>query len=134
MLPVVAGRAATTQQILIYSVLLVPVSLLPWVLGFSGPIYGATSAICGAILVVLAYRLRRSRSSNRRAANRLFAFSIFYLFALFAALITGNNGNRSSPTLSPRAALTDTASVEAEFLPQAARTARSFDGISAEGA
>jgi protoheme IX farnesyltransferase len=40
MLPVVAGRAATTQQILIYSFLLVPISLLPWILGFAGPIYG----------------------------------------------------------------------------------------------
>jgi protoheme IX farnesyltransferase len=133
MLPVVAGRAATTQQILFYSVLLVPVSLLPWVLGFSGPIYGATSAICGAIFVVLAYRLRRSRSSNRRAADRLFAFSIFYLFALFAALLAGNNGNRSSPTLSPRATLTGTASIDAEFL-RVMRNARRFDGIGAGGA
>src|SRR5258706_4828615 len=48
MLPVVAGRAATTQQILIYSVLLAPISLLPWILGFAGPIYSATAAICGA--------------------------------------------------------------------------------------
>src|ERR1700726_4091007 len=49
MLPVVAGRAATTRQILIYSVALVPVSILPWLLGFAGPIYGAIAAICGAL-------------------------------------------------------------------------------------
>src|SRR4029077_2307333 len=60
MMPVVAGRAATTRQILIYSILLAPVSLLPWILGFAGPIYGATAAICGAILVVLALRLHSS--------------------------------------------------------------------------
>ena len=99
MLPVVAGRAATTQQILIYSVLLVPISLLPWMLGFAGPIYGATAAICGAIFVVLALRLRRSKASDRQAANRLFAFSIFYLFVLFAALLAAaNSSNRLSPT------------------------------------
>jgi hypothetical protein len=46
MLPVVAGRAATVQQI--RCVLLVPVSLLPWVLGFAGRFYGATAVICGA--------------------------------------------------------------------------------------
>src|SRR5689334_24646848 len=48
MLPVVAGRAATTRQILIYSSLLFPVSLLPWALGFAGAIYGASVAVCGA--------------------------------------------------------------------------------------
>ena len=106
MLPVVAGRAATTRQILVYSVLLVPVSLLPWILGFAGPIYGATAAICGVILVVLALRLRSSKASNRQAANRLFAFSIFYLFVLFAALLTGSSSDRWSPTLSARAAPT----------------------------
>ena len=49
MLPVVAGRAATTRQILIYSGLLVVASVLPWVLGFAGSIYGAIAAICGAL-------------------------------------------------------------------------------------
>jgi protoheme IX farnesyltransferase len=56
MLPVVAGRAATTRQILIYTVLLLPVSLLPWALGFAGAIYGAAAAICGALLVALAWQ------------------------------------------------------------------------------
>src|SRR6202790_2075036 len=76
MLPVVAGRAATTRQILIYSILLVPISVLPSVLGFAGVIYGATAVICGGILVSLAWRLHRSTATDRVAANRLFAFSI----------------------------------------------------------
>ena len=76
MLPVVAGRAATTRQILIYSVLLVPTSLLPWALGFAGTIYGAAAVVCGAIFVVLALQLRRSGEADRRAAHRLFVFSI----------------------------------------------------------
>jgi heme o synthase len=87
MLPVVAGRTATTRQIVIYIVLLVPISGLPWVLGFAGAIYGATAAVCGTIFVVLALRLRRSNGTNPRDPSRLFAFSIFYLFALFAALL-----------------------------------------------
>src|ERR1700761_4016730 len=45
MLPVVAGRTATTRQILIYSVLLLPASVLPWALGFAGTIYLATAAV-----------------------------------------------------------------------------------------
>ena len=89
MLPVVAGRAATTRQILIYTVLLFPISLLPWALGFAGAIYGATAAVCGATFIALALRLVGSSESDRRPAHRLFAFSILYLFVLFAALLAG---------------------------------------------
>jgi protoheme IX farnesyltransferase len=87
MLPIVAGRTATTRQILIYSALLAPVSVLPWVLGFTGIIYGATATVCGTIFVVLAFRLRWSNGANPRDPSRLFAFSLFYLFVLFAALL-----------------------------------------------
>ena len=66
MLPVVAGRAATKRQILLYSVLLVPVSLLPCALGFAGALYGAIAAIWGALFVVLALRLSRTREGDRR--------------------------------------------------------------------
>ena len=89
MLPVVAGRTETTRQILIYTVLLVPISLLPWALGFAGAIYGAAAAVCGATFITLALRLARSSAGDRRPAHRLFAFSILYLFVLFAALLTG---------------------------------------------
>ena len=87
MLPVVAGRSATAQQIFVYSLLLLPVSILPWALGFTGGVYGAVAAACGAIFVALAAQVRRSRGINQHAAHRLFAFSIFYLFLLFAALL-----------------------------------------------
>jgi protoheme IX farnesyltransferase len=90
MLPVVAGRAATTRQILVYSILLLPTSLLPWALGFAGAIYGATAAACGAIFIVLASRLARS-PTDRRAAHHLFVFSISYLFLLFAALLANHS-------------------------------------------
>jgi heme o synthase len=87
MLPVVAGRAATSRQILIYSVLLALTSELPWALGFAGTVYGAIVAICGTLFLLLAFQLNRSTGADRRIAHRLFVFSIFYLFALFAALL-----------------------------------------------
>jgi protoheme IX farnesyltransferase len=93
MLPVVAGKAATKRQILIYSALLVPASALPWALGFAGAVYGATALVCGAILVALAFRLRRSSEADRRASHRLFLFSITYLFVLFAALLIDHGGS-----------------------------------------
>jgi protoheme IX farnesyltransferase len=96
MLPVVAGRAKTTRQILIYSILLFPISLLPSALGFAGAIYGATAVFCGAAFIALALRLVGSNEADRRPAHGLFAFSILYLFLLFAALCAGNGGGRRS--------------------------------------
>ena len=96
MLPVAAGRAATTLQILIYSVLLVPTSLLPWALGYAGALYGAVALASGAVFLALALQLRRSQQSDRQAAQRLFLFSISYLFLLFAAMLASTIGDRSS--------------------------------------
>src|SRR5258708_16695016 len=77
MLPVVAGKAATTRQILIYSGLLALASELPWMLGFAGAIYGVIVAICGTLFLMLARQLNRSIVAYRLAAPRLFVFSIF---------------------------------------------------------
>jgi protoheme IX farnesyltransferase len=98
MLPIVAGRAATTRQILVYSILLAPTSLLPLVLGFAGTIYGAVAVIGGALFIGLAVQVRRAGMFSRRAARRLFAFSIVYLFALFAAFLV-DAGGKASATL-----------------------------------
>ena len=87
MLPVVAGTTATKRQILIYCVLLAPISILPWALGFAGAIYGATAGMSGATIILLAIQLYRSDGTQKRPAPRLFAFSILYLFVLFAALL-----------------------------------------------
>ena len=89
MLPVVAGRAETTRQILVYSILLIPISLLPWALGFAGAMYGTTAIVCGTAFLALALRLARTSEADRRSPHRLFGFSILYLFVLFAALLTG---------------------------------------------
>jgi heme o synthase len=122
MLPVVAGRAATTRQILIYSGLLVLASELPWVLGFAGTIYGVIAAICGALFLWLALQLNRSTGADRRAPHRLFVFSIFYLFALFAALLA-SSGNQLSDPLAAHAVPRAAGSATAEFLPHIAQAA-----------
>jgi heme o synthase len=87
MLPVVAGRAETKRQIFIYSALLVLASILPWILGFAGAIYGATAVVFGSAMTLLALRLRRNCIADQQAARRLFAFSILYLLVLFAMLL-----------------------------------------------
>ena len=85
MLPVVAGAAETRRQILIYTVLLVPLSFAPVALGTAGLAYGAAATVVGAYLLWLAVQVLRTASD--RAARRMFGFSILYLFVLFAALI-----------------------------------------------
>jgi heme o synthase len=87
MLPVVAGRAETKRQILIYTALLVTTSVLPWALGFAGAIYGATAVVFGSAMILLALRLRSGPIAEQQAARRLFAFSILYLFVLYAVLL-----------------------------------------------
>ena len=96
MLPVVAGRAATTRQILIYSILLAPMSLLPWALGFAGAVYGVAAVVGATLFTGLALRLRRATGFYRWAANRLFGFSIVYLAVLFAALLLDSGGKTSA--------------------------------------
>jgi protoheme IX farnesyltransferase len=96
MLPVVGGSTATARQILIYSLLLVPTSVLPCVLGFAGILYGATTVASGTIFIVIAVQLNRSRGADRHAAQRLFVFSISYLFLLFAALLADHQIDRWS--------------------------------------
>jgi len=87
MLPVVAGKAKTRQQILIYTLLLMLVSILPWAFGFVGVIYGTLAILAGAKMILLAWQLQAGGKNGERAARRLFAFSIIYLFALFAAFL-----------------------------------------------
>jgi protoheme IX farnesyltransferase len=129
MLPVVGGRSATARQILVYSGLLAVASELPWVLGFTSTVYGATAAICGALFLLLALQLNRSAGADRRAAQRLFVFSISYLFVLFAALLVDPGGGSFSPVRSSRAGYT-VASVHAELLPGTVRSAHGFINLS----
>ncbi|WP_417514397.1 heme o synthase [Minwuia sp.] len=86
MLPVVAGEPATRRQILVYSLILVPVTLLPYALGFAAELYLAGAALSGGLFVALALAVHRDTQGEFRNARRLFGFSILYLFLLFALL------------------------------------------------
>jgi protoheme IX farnesyltransferase len=85
MLPVVAGKRETKRQMLLYSFVLVPVTLGPWVVGMSGPVYGVAAALLGGGLLWLAGRVWFD--STDASAKRMFGYSILYLFLLFSALI-----------------------------------------------
>jgi protoheme IX farnesyltransferase len=129
MLPVVAGRPATARQILLYSFLLGPVSMLPWALGFAGTLYGAVATFGAAIFIALAIQVSRSNGGNRRAAHRLFAFSILYLFALFAALLADHRIEAGAFVFSSRDACIDCVTVRAESMSGTLRTAGCFPTI-----
>jgi protoheme IX farnesyltransferase len=104
MMPVTAGAASTRRQILAYSLIVAPLGVAPALAGLGGAAYLAVSLAGGAMFVLLAGRLAMSRAgeagevgaqdghlyevdSAARAARNLFAFSILYLFALFATLL-----------------------------------------------
>ena len=90
MLPNVAGEGATKVQILIYSLVLVAVSLVPLAIGFGGPVYAVAAAATGLYFVHLAWRLFRTRENvaMKKAARALFTYSLSYLFVVFFALVT----------------------------------------------
>lgn len=96
MLPVVAGKATTRLQILLYSIAMVPVALLPAYTGLGGIGYLAVAGVGGAVFLVLAARvyLLTGGHAADRVARQLFGFSILYLFSLFAALLV-EHGLRS---------------------------------------
>jgi protoheme IX farnesyltransferase len=107
MMPVARGAKSTRLQILLYSLAFVPVAIAPGLLGLGGTLYLAVSAGGGIGFLLLALRLWRSRAGDQpdkaeavgreaalydvraeaKPARNLFAFSILYLMALFAALL-----------------------------------------------
>jgi protoheme IX farnesyltransferase len=102
MMPVAKGAKSTRLQILVYSLILAPLGFAPVITGLGGLIYAAVAGAGGLLFVLLAVRLFRSRAgeaddagegalygpkTDARPARDLFAFSILYLFALFAALL-----------------------------------------------
>jgi protoheme IX farnesyltransferase len=93
MLPVTHGAKETRRQVLIYTIALLPVTLAPWLVGFSGPAYAAAAAVLGAVFLWYAIRVVRESQDeagrsllNDAAARATFKYSLYYLFALFAAL------------------------------------------------
>ncbi len=87
MLPVVAGDLATRRHIMLYTLLLVPLGVSPWLLGYAGWLYAAAAVISGAGMLALAWQVYAERRPADKASKQLFAFSILYLFLLFAVLL-----------------------------------------------
>jgi protoheme IX farnesyltransferase len=90
MLPVVAGFENTRRQIFLYSLPMAGAAVAPWPLGLAGPIYGGSAAVLSFVFVVLAARVLANRSDDPKqmaAEKKLFAYSVFYLFALFTVLV-----------------------------------------------
>ncbi len=93
MLPVTRGAAETRRQILVYTLIVTPFALLPLATGLGGAIYGVVAVLGGAAFIWNAFRVFFSRAGDADApadigrAKAMFGVSIFYLFALFAALL-----------------------------------------------
>lgn len=90
MLPVVAGERATRRQILLYTLILVPLTLVPWALGGTGAVFGVAAGLLGLGFFALALRVGLRQSvpdDTMKPEKRLFGYSVLYLFALFAALV-----------------------------------------------
>ena len=89
MLPVVKGEDETRRQILLYSLILAPLGCVPAIVGLGGGLYTVAAGFLGAFFVMFAYACYSERvgPDAERAAKNLFAYSVLYLFLLFAVLL-----------------------------------------------
>jgi protoheme IX farnesyltransferase len=90
MLPVIAGVDSTRRQIFLYSLPMAAAAVAPWPLGLAGAVYGICAAVLSFVFLVLAGRVATNRATDPKQMNaekHLFAYSVFYLFALFAVLV-----------------------------------------------
>ncbi|TIS88295.1 heme o synthase [Mesorhizobium sp.] len=89
MMPNVAGQASTRRQIFSYALILAPVGVLPWALGFTTPAYGVVALLLGTGFVWYAWKVLRMADDDRamKPAKALFGYSLLYLFAIFAAYL-----------------------------------------------
>ena len=92
MLSVIAGEEYTKKNIFIYSIILFPISLIPFYLGFASYINLMTVIFFGSSYIYLSYKLLREEDKNKSnfIANKVFIFSIFYLFFIFSTILLDN--------------------------------------------
>jgi protoheme IX farnesyltransferase len=90
MLPVVSGPRETKRQMLLYTMVLWPVTLVPWLLGVAGALYGGLALLLSGVFTGSAIQVYRDDSD--RSARRMFAFSLLYLFLIFSLLLTDRAG------------------------------------------
>ena len=89
MLPVVAGPRETKKQMLLYTVVLWPVTLAPWLLGLVGPVYAG--GVAALSLAFSGAAIRVWRDQGDRSARQMFAFSLLYLFLIFTLLLADHS-------------------------------------------
>ncbi|MFN4025109.1 MAG: heme o synthase [Hyphomonas sp.] len=106
MLPVTHGAKATRLQILLYTLVLVAVTLLPLATGLGGWVYGVTAGLLGLAFIAFSVRLFRSKAgdegapgSDMKLARNTFAYSILYLFALFGAVLAEHGAGLYFPVI-----------------------------------
>ncbi|TIR43568.1 MAG: protoheme IX farnesyltransferase [Mesorhizobium sp.] len=89
MMPNVAGQASTRRQIFAYALILAPVGVLPWTLGFTTPAYGVFAVLLGAGFVWYAWKVLQMADDDHvmKPAKALFGYSLLYLFAIFAVYL-----------------------------------------------
>src|SRR5579864_254907 len=85
MLPVVAGPRETKRQMLLYTLVLWPVTAAPWLLGLAGLVYAVGAGVLSLLFTLCAVRV--CRDEGERSARQMFAFSLAYLFLIFALLL-----------------------------------------------
>ena len=92
MLPVVAGEDYTKKNILIYSIILFPFTILPFLLGFAGLINLISSVGFGSYYILLSFKLFKEKNKMKydQIASKIFIFSIFYLFFIFSTILIDN--------------------------------------------
>ena len=92
MLPVVAGEDYTKKNILIYSIILFPFTILPFLLGFAGLINLIFSVGFGSYYILLSFKLFKEKNKMKydQIASKIFIFSIFYLFFIFSTILIDN--------------------------------------------
>ena len=90
MLPVVSGIGPTRRQIFLYSLPMAAAAIAPWPLGLAGQVYGICAIILNFVFLVLAARVLANRSAEpaqMEPEKHLFAYSVFFLFALFTVVV-----------------------------------------------
>ena len=89
MLPITSGVKTTKLNILVYALILFPIAISPYLLNYSGLTYLFLSVIFSSYYVFISYRLFKSKDSKleKKLASKLFGYSIFYLFIIFASIL-----------------------------------------------
>jgi len=92
MLPVIAGEKTTKVNILIYSLLMLPISIAPYIFNFAGLFYLMTTLAMTLYYNYICFELfeEKIKKHSNKIARKVFLFSIFYLFSIYFILLIDN--------------------------------------------